>query len=81
MNPAINRCDILDVLEEATTQARPVQVELADGRHFVDNVRDVLTESGEDIAVFQEKGRVAVREIARCEPTPGDSAPSYDDKL
>lgn len=82
MNPELSRCDVLDRLEEASTQHGEVEVVLRDGRRFVDRVRDVITESGVDDAIFERTGRIAVREIARCERAPGsEPSSSYDDKL
>ena len=75
------RCDFLDVLEESVTIKKPVTVELKDGESFVDQVRNVITESGEDFVQFAEHGRVAVSRIARCEPSPDAHEHSYDPKL
>lgn len=79
---ASNRCEFLDVLEEAAKIKTPVTVELRGGDSFTDSVQDVVTESGEDYAQFERRGRVPVSQISRCEPSPRiHDAPSYDDKL
>lgn len=76
------RCEFLDVLEEAVKLKQPVTVELQGGESFSDGVQDVVTESGEDYAQFERRGRVPVSQISRCEPSPRThDAPSYDDKL
>lgn len=62
----IGICDHLDVLEESVVRKRPVHVELYDGASFIDQVRDVVTEEGQDFAIFAEKGRVPVRSIRTC---------------
>ncbi len=81
-SPAVH-CDFLDVLEEAVTIHRPVTVELQGGKHFTDQVRDVVTEHGEDYVNFASQGRIAVTQIVRCEPSPQahPATASYDDKL
>lgn len=75
-----DRCDLLDVLEEAAVIHRPVNVELRDGQRFVDRVKTVVTESGEDYVVFQDHERIAVTQIADCEPST-HAPPSYLGKL
>lgn len=60
---ALGRCDFIDVLEEAVLRGKPVAVELRDGSAFVDRLRDVLTEQGADVAVFESRGRVGVEAI------------------
>ena len=62
-NSNVDRCDILDVLEESVTTGRTVAVELSSGKHFVDLVRDVVTTNGLDYAEFKDHGRLAVDEI------------------
>lgn len=59
-------CDHLDVLEESVVRQRPVYVQLFDGTSFSDQVKDVVTEGGEDYAVFAEQGRVPVKKIRTC---------------
>jgi transcriptional antiterminator Rof (Rho-off) len=62
----IGRCDFLDVLEEAVLTRRPVTVKLRNGDEFIDQVRDVKTENGEDYAVFLVHDRVNVSDIHGC---------------
>jgi hypothetical protein len=61
-----NRCDFIDVLEESVTTGRPVSVTLRGGQHFNDHVRDVVTERGEDFAIFRDHERIAVTDISSC---------------
>jgi hypothetical protein len=80
MGHILDRCAILDVLEEAVVTRRAVAVELRGDRKFVDGVRDVVTESGEEWALFKDHDRVAVSDIeavARAEPVEA----SYDAKI
>lgn len=60
----IGRCSLIDVLEEAVLRGRPVAIALREGFSFIDQVIDVVTENGEDFAVFRSHPRVAVGEIA-----------------
>jgi Rho-binding antiterminator len=60
----VGRCSFIDVLEEAVLVHRPVAVALRDGTRFIDVVMDVVTERGEDYAVFKSRARVAVTDIA-----------------
>ncbi len=60
----LGRCDFIDVLEEAVLRRRPVQVQLRTGEAFTDQLVDVLTESGDDFAVFREHPRVPVGQLA-----------------
>lgn len=48
---------------------KPVKVELCDGQSFVDHVKTVVTESGQDFVVFHDHARMPVAQIADCEPT------------
>ncbi|HLL01448.1 MAG TPA: hypothetical protein VK539_12735 [Myxococcaceae bacterium] len=59
----VGRCDFIDVLEEAVLRRRPVAVELRGGEAFIDQVVDVVTEQGDDFAVFQAHPRVPVGDI------------------
>lgn len=78
--PAKDRCDFLDVLEEAVVFKKPVKVELRDGQRFVDRVKNVVTAAGEDFAEFEDHARIPVTQIADCEPT-SHAPPSYMRKL
>lgn len=60
----VGRCDFIDVLEEAVVIRTPVTVELVDGSRFIDQVVDVVTENGEDYAVFRDHPRASVTELA-----------------
>lgn len=59
----VGRCDFLDVLEEAVLRHRPVAVQLRAGDAFTDEVVDVVTEQGDDFAVFRSHARVPVGDI------------------
>ncbi len=76
------RCDFIDVLEESVVIPQPVMVVLRDGETFIDRVRDVVTQSGEDFVQFQDHGRMALARIVRATPsllTDDDSG--YDARL
>jgi hypothetical protein len=67
----VGRCGFIDVLEEAVLRRRPVTVELRAGERFIDQVTDVVTEKGDDFAVFRTHARVPVGDIlavTRAEP-------------
>jgi Rho-binding antiterminator len=67
----VGRCDFIDVLEEAVLRHRPVAVQLREGEAFIDEVVDVVTEQGDDFAVFKSHERVSVgriRAVTRAEP-------------
>lgn len=68
MRRLADRCDLLDVLEEAAVTQRPVSIEVRGGPHFDDHVVDVVTEAGEDFVVFRAHGRFPVSEIASGTP-------------
>lgn len=59
----VERCDFIDVLEEAAVLRSAVTVRLKGGESFTDHVRDVITEHGEDYAIFRAHARVSVTEI------------------
>ncbi len=67
----VGRCDFIDVLEEAVLRRRPVSVQLRAGDAFTDQVVDVVTEQGDDFAVFRSHARVPVGDILSVtrEPT------------
>jgi Rho-binding antiterminator len=80
MGHLIDRCDFIDMLEESVTTGGKVAVSLHDGQHFVDQVNDVVTQEGQDWAVFAEHDWVKLNDIddcARAEPR----EPTYDYKL
>ena len=71
MGHLVGRGDFLDVFEESATLRKPVSVALRDGHRFEDRVRQVVTEDGEDFAVFELHGMLAVSSISdvtRAEP-------------
>ena len=59
----VGRCSFIDVLEEAVLRRRAVAVNLQDGTSFIDEVTDVVTENGDDFAVFRAHPRVRVGDI------------------
>lgn len=70
----VGRCDFIDVLEEAVLRRRAVAVQLRSGETFLDEVVDVVTEQGDDFAVFRSHARVPVgdiRSVTREEPHAG----------
>jgi hypothetical protein len=80
MTHNVERCDFIDMLEESAKMHRPVAVTLRGDTHFSDDVRDVVTEDGEDYALFRAHGRVAVTDILDCVWT-SPREESYDSKL
>jgi Rho-binding antiterminator len=80
MGHRVGRCEFLDVLEESAVTHRAVAVELVDGTRFTDDVKDVVTENGEDYAVFQQHDRVPVSDIADCNRAEPD-AQTYSGKM
>jgi hypothetical protein len=75
MGHLLDRGDVLDVLEESAVLSRPVHVELKGGTSFVDQTRFVVSEDGEDWAVFRYYDTVPVSKIAFVAPT----APNVSD--
>jgi transcriptional antiterminator Rof (Rho-off) len=63
MGHNIDRCDVIDILEESVTTKRPVEIKLEGGRQFTDQVRDVVTEAGADYVDFRDHGRMPVADI------------------
>jgi hypothetical protein len=59
----VGRCGFIDLLEEAVLRRKPVAVQLREGLSFIDEVVDVVTENGDDFAVFKRHPRVSVGEI------------------
>lgn len=80
MGHLLDRCDVLDVLEEAVTLRRPLSVELKGGVHFVDEARDVITQDGRDWVQFRDHAQIAVDDISFCAPVEPPEQ-SYDSKL
>ncbi|HXJ19311.1 MAG TPA: hypothetical protein VMT03_03690 [Polyangia bacterium] len=76
----MDRCDVIDVLEESVTLRRPVTVELKGGRgRFVDQPRDVITADHQEWVQFHQHEQVAVEDIAFCAPAEVPE-PSYSGK-
>jgi hypothetical protein len=80
MGHVMERCDFLDVLEEAAVLGNEVLVDLRNGGQFMDSVREVITEAGEDFAIFENHGRMPLRTIALCRRAHARES-SYDAKL
>jgi hypothetical protein len=66
MAHALDRGDILDLLEEAVTSGRAVTVELRSNKRFVDQLRELVTRDGEDWAIFKLHEPIAVTDIHTC---------------
>jgi Rho-binding antiterminator len=79
MGHLLDRCDVLDLLEESARLKRSVIVELKGGRRFVDQTREVVSEADEEWAVFRAHDRVPVSDIAFCGPADVPE-PSYRGK-
>lgn len=72
----VGRCDFIDVLEEAALRRGPVSVHLREGEAFLDEVVDVVTEKGEDYAVFKSHERVpvgAILSVTRAQARGGEA--------
>lgn len=80
MGHRVDRCDFLDVFEEAAVKKSAVTVELRDGKRLTDHVRDVVTEDGEDFAVLDAHGRIPLHAVSYAEPAEVRPA-SYEGKL
>ena len=80
MSHQVERCDFIDMLEESAKMHRTLAVTLRSDMRFADSVRDVITEAGEDYALFRDHGRVPVSDILDCVWT-GPRDESYDKKL
>jgi CheY-like chemotaxis protein len=68
----LDRCDLLDLFEEAVVRKSAVAVELRGEQRFIDEVRDVVTRDGEDWVVFKTHDPVPLRDVRSCsraEPT------------
>ncbi len=80
MGHTVNQCDFVDVLEESAVGGTEVLIDLRHGGQFTDVVRDVVTEGGQDFAVFRAHGRMAMHTISdarRAHPR----EPTYEGKL
>jgi hypothetical protein len=80
MGHIVETCDFLDVLEEAAVLRTEVLIDLRDGGHFTDTVREVTTEDGQDFVLFADHGRLALHAVSnarRAQPR----VDSYEGKL
>jgi Rho-binding antiterminator len=66
MGHVVERSDFVDMLEESVTTRRPVSVLLRDGRRFEDVVREVVTQDGDDFAIFEQHAATPIRTISDC---------------
>ena len=80
MSHQIDRCDFIDMLEESAKLHRPLAVTLRGDTRFTDTVRDIVTEAGEDYALFRDHGRVPASDILDCAWT-APREEGYDSKL
>jgi hypothetical protein len=64
MTHRLDRCDILDILEESIVMRTPVVVVLANDHTFEDRVKDIVAQDGEDHIVFAVHGTTPLRKIA-----------------
>jgi hypothetical protein len=79
MGHILDRCDMLDVLEESARMRRALVVELKGGHRFVDEVREVLSDDSGEWAVFRGHDRIPVDDISFCGPAEAPE-PSYRGK-
>ena len=68
---SLDKCDVLDRLEEAVVMKTAVRVTLRDGRTFVDRVNEVVTKDGHDYGVFAQSGQLDVATMTDCERADG----------
>ena len=80
MGHIVETCDFVDVLEEAAVLGTEVAIDLRDGGHFTDTVRDVVTEGGQDFALFKKHGRLALHSVANARRA-APRVDSYQGKL
>jgi hypothetical protein len=62
----LERCDLIDMLEESVRLHRPLSVELKDGKSFTDEARDVTDGEAGEWAIFRFHDRVPLGEISTC---------------
>jgi Rho-binding antiterminator len=68
MTDRLDRCDAIDVLEEAVLTRRPVTVDLADGGARTGRVVDVITRDGEEWAELEDGTRVDLDGVVNVRP-------------
>ena len=77
----MDRCDVIDVLESSVKLKQAVTVELKNGRKFVDQAKDIVTEpDSPEWVQFRGHDRIIVDDIVFCAPIAPRSS-SYDSKL
>ncbi|HVR62135.1 MAG TPA: hypothetical protein VMU50_09560 [Polyangia bacterium] len=64
MGHQLQKCDFIDVLEESAVVGTEVVIDLRHGGQFTDVVRDVVTEEGQEFALFKMHGRLPVHSIS-----------------
>jgi transcriptional antiterminator Rof (Rho-off) len=77
----MDRCDLLDMLEEAALADQPLEIHLRDGETMQTRVREVLTRDGEDYAILEDGACLSVSTIAECRrrvPRPTTYEPKLD---
>jgi hypothetical protein len=62
----LDRCDVLDALEESVKLKRAVRVEAKGGLRFVDHVREVIQVDDKEWAIFRDHDRLPVDDISFC---------------
>jgi hypothetical protein len=68
MGHMIDRCDVIDVLEESARLHRRVLVTLKHGHQFIDETRDVEKTPDGEWAVFRDHDRILIDDIASAGP-------------
>ena len=66
MGHILDRCDMLDVLEESARMRRAVVVEIKGGHRFVDEVREMVSDDSGEWAVFRGHDRIPLADISFC---------------
>jgi Rho-binding antiterminator len=60
------RCDFVEVLGQSVAGGYNVAVGVRGGQYFIDRVKDVVTQDGEDWVIFRDHAWVAVSDIEEC---------------
>lgn len=63
----LDRCDALDLLEEAVLTRRPLTITVEGGEQVTGRIVDVVTELGDDHAVLEDGQRIGVSRIVGIE--------------
>jgi transcriptional antiterminator Rof (Rho-off) len=63
----IDRCDALDMLEEAVLTRRPLTITVEGGKQVTGRVVEVITERGEDHALIEGGQRIGVSRIVEID--------------